>query len=466
MRRIAVVVCALGALGACARDDGPNATPPPKVAADATVGGSILPRWFGLPSAAPRTIAGQVWDGEVPRAATVHLRIAAADPMVWTGVDRDTAADGRFDLGVQRAGRYTIVALAPGMTSRVIAVDTLAAAADEVAIYAYRCAPSRGEVLANGRPLEGAHVELGGVTVATTDASGHYAICATGETLEATIRAPGYATTAAKLGAAVSLVESGTIAGDVVEINGKPAIGVAVEPIALDGETALPIQTTTDNFGRFTLEGVPRGGKFNFQIVDGTGRVTDRTTVGVADPDAAIAHVKLAYAHAEVAPATTAIVRGRIVHAGHPVGDARVAIGDATTRTHPDGSFALPVDGRGRTVLAVDQTAAHYATARAIAVHPGDALELTIEVATTGTIAGTIVDPNGRTVHGPIRLVARDTAVERTIVPGAGGHFAFAEVELGGTYDLDVDDGGRRASVAVTLDDGRPNVTGLEVVLR
>ncbi|MBA3541323.1 MAG: hypothetical protein H0T79_17055, partial [Deltaproteobacteria bacterium] len=147
-------------LVACARSDG---DPPRATSEPATAASVQLPAWFGLPSSPARRIAGQLWDGEVPLAGTVQLRIAAPDATVWTGIDQRTKPDGSFDFGELRAGRYVVLATAPGKTSRLVAIDTLEGAAADVALHGYGCKPMTRAVIAGGRPLQGARVDVGGV---------------------------------------------------------------------------------------------------------------------------------------------------------------------------------------------------------------------------------------------------------------------------------------------------------------
>ncbi|MBA3539176.1 MAG: hypothetical protein H0T79_06080, partial [Deltaproteobacteria bacterium] len=223
----------------------------------------------------------------------------------------------------------------------------------------------------------------------------------------------------------------------------------------------------------FTMHGAPAHdratgelARYHVRIIDGTSEVTDRTALLIPHAESPV-HVKLAYAHhAPRSAAITSTVTGRILHAGRPLADARVRVleGDATTRTRRDGTFAIAVATRGALVLHIDHPTG-LATARAIFVR-ADTLALTVELATTGTIAGVALDRAGKPLtHGLIQLRSRDTAVERFVAPGRGGHFALDNVELEQTYDLAVTDGdtGEHATREITLDAARPNVTALHV---
>src|SRR5262245_53449566 len=149
-----------------------------------------LPKWFGLPNAPARRIAGNLFDGDAPLAGTVHLRMEAPDATIWRGIDLQTGPDGAFDFGEQRAGRYNILATALGRTSRLVEVDTRAAAAQQLAIYAYACRPTTSTASSEaGKQIVNAEVDIGGVKVATTDGAGKFTVCLTNERMDVTVRA-------------------------------------------------------------------------------------------------------------------------------------------------------------------------------------------------------------------------------------------------------------------------------------
>ncbi|MCX5746257.1 MAG: hypothetical protein NT062_27585 [Proteobacteria bacterium] len=451
-----ILACAL-LLVACARDD---RDPPPRVTSGAaTLASATLPPWFGRPHAPPHQVSGTLEGGGM-----VHLRMAAPDPTGWAGLDVAVRADGAFDLGPQRAGRYVLLATAPGRTSRVVEIDALDG--DIVAeLHAYPCTSVTRVVRAHRRPLEGATIDVGGVAIATTDRAGRFTACVNREPLVATVRARGFGATSVTFSLAdtardVELQPARDLAGDVTGVDGKRAAGLAVHAVG------VPVLAMTDDAGRFTLRGVADG-RYQFRILDGARDVVDRTTVHEAGSDE-VAHVMLAYARADEAPLTTARLVGFVVHAGRPLADAEVRIGPHATRTRGDGSYALGYVAAPGAILRVAHPSG-LATARALAM---GASSLTIELADTGTIAGTVVDTHGDPARCRVRISARDTANEQVVTPGPGGHFSFV-AELGETYELVAVDDERgdlidppAAGLEVTLDASLPNITGLEIVVR
>lgn len=436
------------AIAGCARGEG---DPPPRASGGATVAAEELPVWFGRASAVPVRIGGRVVDegGKPLQHARVYLRIAAPDPTVW-GREETTDANGEFDFGPRRAGAYRLIAVAPGRQTRVVEVE--GADAIDVPLFAYRCTPVERVVRAQRRPLEGAAIDLAGVALATTDRRGRFATCGDDPV---TVRARGYgAVTSAA--ATIEVEPAAELEGDVTGRDDKRKADVAVQPIGTDG-IALPVQARTDLAGRFTLRDVPASGTYTFRILDGMERFTDRTTVHVAGREE-VAHVMLAYATPDARPAPRFAIAGTIVHAGRPVIDAEVRIGDHATRTRLDGSYALAHDQPEDAVLQVAH-ASGLRTSRAVA---REASAITIELADVGAISGSVANASAT---ARVRLAARTTAVTREVTVGRDGHFALAGIEHDETYDLDVADGLRHVHVEVALGAGQPNVTGLALVL-
>ncbi len=116
-------------LGACRANDAtpdraPIAAPSPE-----------LPPWSG--AVAMRHISGTLVDADLhPVAGLLHLRLDAPDGTVWSGLDREIGAEGRFAFAVPRAARYTLFATAPGRTSRIVDVDVSEGDAD-VTVFAW-----------------------------------------------------------------------------------------------------------------------------------------------------------------------------------------------------------------------------------------------------------------------------------------------------------------------------------------
>ena len=466
-----------------------------------TPGEKTLPPWFGLPNVPARKVAGQLLEGEQPVAGKVNLRIDAPDATIWTGIDLDVGPDGRFDFGDQRAGRYNVLATANGMTSRLVAVDTRSAAADALAIYVYPCTSTTSVVQGSaGKPVAGAQIDVGGVVVATTDASGRFNVCLNRETMFPTVRAVGYAAQElwayeGQLRSERPLAPSIKLPGRVTDPSGKPAVGVAVQPVYVEQVhwshgspySDIPVQVTTDAEGRFVMRGIPRidratgfgkrpedPAKYYFRVIDHDTVLDDEDAVVKANAPQDVL-VRMAKGAADSEPAkewgADAKISGRVLRDGKPLPDAIVNhlvmnVRNYPTRTKPDGSFELEVRGGGRLMLRVNH-ATGLSTDRVVEVASGQHLkELVIEVASAGKIEGIVVDGSGKPLAKvAVSANARETAQSRFAYTGPDGRFSMS-AEVGHTYDLEARDGntGVKTEQEIKLD-ASGAATGLRIVL-
>jgi hypothetical protein len=227
---------------------------------------SDLPVWFGTPGS--RQITGMLVDAENrPIAGRVHLGIDVPDTTIWSGIDQTTGADGRFAFLVPRAGDYTVFATAPGVTSRVVEVDTRKANAD-VRVFAFACTPQPIVVqTTSGAAIASARVDIGG-TITRADERGRLSVCATGRPLDAVVRASGFAAYKTTIADGeddrpreIELRRAIAIRGRIFDEAGRPAADVGVQPRYVDQirmshsypDLELPLVVTSDANGRFVF---------------------------------------------------------------------------------------------------------------------------------------------------------------------------------------------------------------------
>jgi hypothetical protein len=230
-----------------------------------------LPPWFGLATAAPVRIAGHVLGGAYP--TTIRIAIDVPDPGIWTGRKLVVGADGAFDFGPMRPGRYVLVAAGYRLRSHVTSIDTTQASGDAVELRVAPCRwftgaveQARTERWGEREPARDAAIEVAGASIGTTDHDGRFAVCAADED-DLQIRVAGFAVTRwqgeigwrqRELPAEILLDEVQT--GTVFEADGAPAANVGVQPIwgsLLDPLACVEssVVVTTDRDGRFLYVG-------------------------------------------------------------------------------------------------------------------------------------------------------------------------------------------------------------------
>lgn len=493
MRAVLLVL----AVASCGR----RSSEPPLDREPLTPSEKALPAWFGLPDLPGKKIAGQLLEGEAPVAGTVHLRIVAPDATIWTGVDLEVRADGRFDFGELRAGRYSLLATSNGKTSRVVDVDTRSAAAEAVTIYVNACEPTTSTIRGNDeKPVAGAQIDLAGVVVATSDAAGSFTLCVNKESVVATVRAAGYAAESvwAYQGRIVrepQLAPSIKLQGRVVDASGKPVAGVAVQPVYVEqvrmshgsAYGPIPVQVTTNADGQFVMRGIPKldratgfadhpegRAQYYFRVINHDSVTEDSAEILKTDePRDVVVHMGKETPRPEPTKpwGADAKISGRVLHNGKPLPDAVVNnrvmnVRNYPTRTKADGSFELDVRGGGRLMLVVEH-ASGLSTERIVEVASGQQLkDLVIDIANTGKIEGVVVDGSGKPLDKiEVWVNARDTAQLRYAKTGPDGKFSI-DAEVGHTYDLHAADGntGVKTEQEIKLGDGDAT-RGLRVVL-
>jgi hypothetical protein len=224
----------------------------------------------GDAGAAPVRIAGTVFGGR--EAVTVRLAIDVPDPGIWTGRDAAVGADGAFDFGPMRPGRYLLVASGTDLRSRVTPLDTSSAPGDRAELYMYPCqsvtgrfakSAVAGRIDASSVPAAGIALEIAGQVIGTTDADGSFDVCVLSRA-ELRLAAAGYESSG---DAARSVETSGpyqqdlasdyVYTGTVVDGDGSPVRDIGVQPVWGDGDYCMDssVVVTTDAAGRFRFGG-------------------------------------------------------------------------------------------------------------------------------------------------------------------------------------------------------------------
>lgn len=275
-------------------------------------------------------------------------------------------------------------------------------------------------VVAEVRLLRADHV----VEAVWTDEEGRFLfppVAAAGR-MRIAARAEGFATAVVEVGGLteilVALDRSARIRGHVLDGAGSAVEGAWV--VASDTSRArwpLPqsSRVTTAADGSFELVDVPPGrllveaGAPGFSTVEkelasvGAGRTVEKLEL-------------------RLAPA--AVVRGRVTHRGEPVAGAEVGL-RRFADPHPmhavtdaEGRFAFENADPGRLFLVARHPEKGIAaTERTLAATESSDVELALESGMT--LAGTVLDPDGRPVAGAELVVARSQ--QRTSLPGALG---------------------------------------------
>lgn len=187
------------------------------------------------------------------------------------------AADGRFDLGRHRvepspAGRFELLAVAPGLAPAEVPIDLdRESATDDMVVALGPCdARIRGTVAnPKGAPLRGVEVrfELFDVVMATTDARGRYEVCTPREVTALELRAPGYGARTDSVYAPGTVVHDAVLdreailAGRVVdpEGHGVARVAVWVAPDRTEPHRPAVAVAETDAAGNFEIRGVGAG---------------------------------------------------------------------------------------------------------------------------------------------------------------------------------------------------------------
>lgn len=395
---------------------------------------SELPAWFGDAVATPTRIAGRLV-GAQP-GTTVRLAIDVPDPGIWTGRDAAVAADGSFDFGPIRRGKYLVVASGGPLMSHLLRLDTVHEHGEALQLVLYPCraftdtlrkaVPDRNPA-SPAPPVPGVAIELAGRAIATTDASGTYHACAM-QRSDLQIHVPGYETVRRGVDEIPDDASRGTLAreyvtsGTVLDIDGSRAAAVGVQPIWRTWSDTYPyrcaestVVVTTDSDGDFTFGGssqlcgirVYRGTTVyeatspdEFPPSEGpTARHPAITSLSSMHDNRLIVRLPgsgaLDFMHIGAHGLSEPLgvwVRGHVLRAGAAMPDAKVfalwSVGHelqtSTTRTRSDGSFQLLVSTLGTEkprYLRIDAVSHYRGFGRNVRLALGDpANDVTIDV--------------------------------------------------------------------------------------
>jgi hypothetical protein len=365
------------------------------------------PAWFGVatPTGAGRRITGTAYRGGAPVAAQLTLASTATDVGAAELAHATAGPDGRFDLGLHRAGTYRLLATAPGAVPRVVSVDCETADAD-VEVYLSTCKTVvTGEVRdASGGGIASAAITRSGFTLATTDAAGTYELCI-GREAEAVMlvaRADGYAAAARAIsgfGAVeldFDLVPEASVVVHVVDTQARPVAGAVVR--------ARPSQDSLED-GPQPATGVTDA--------DGTVELLAPTAYDIAASAAGLVSEESARFDATAGEAgevtvllvPSSSVRGRAVESGAPVAGLRVrwiAAADGVRGqaiTAADGTFAIADVPPGAGAFAIDEPGFVQTPAEHVA--SPDAPQIDVEVVRPRFVRG-IAKLGGGPVGGAI----------------------------------------------------------------
>ena len=391
------ILCATASASCTRNSDSPAVAP-------IDVSAPPLPSWFGDDDGRNRRIAGTLFGDRAPLAGRVYLRIDVADPTIWSGMERVTGPDGRFDFGDLRRGRYSLLATAPGRTSRLIGLDTTTdPTPDMTELHAYSCVPSVRRILSkSGRPLGGAKIDIGGVVLATTDAHGRYTLCiseellASREPIVATVRASEHAAKVIQVqkdAEDVALSDAAVVGGTIIDHTGAPLRDVVVQlahasrPTTHSNYFPVPLQGVTNTAGEFEIRNAPSGERpYYVRLI-----IAQKTFIHHSNTytTTSLANLKLSVSSfvEEHMSLPNARISGRVLYHGTPLADALVAVPGFSgeeepkiTRSRMDGSFDLAVATTGSVGLLVHRRDGHEVM-REIAVAPGQHIrDVTIEL--------------------------------------------------------------------------------------
>lgn len=238
------------------------------------------PSWHGQPGVAGRRIAGVVVteDGAPVRGAAV--RLASKATMAGASAERSAISDdaGRFDFGPQPATEYVVVAESAKLTGALERVDLRNASAspppDQLNLLLHPCTASIHGTIRDigGGVIPGARVSRssdGALTTkagAVADDKGEYELCVPAGGAGVMLSADGYATIAdhvrvfGRTRRDFELVPGTTVVGRVIRATDRAAVtGALIELQPDDRRAGTPLYGSSDENGRFQIEGVASG---------------------------------------------------------------------------------------------------------------------------------------------------------------------------------------------------------------
>ncbi|MBA3391276.1 MAG: sigma-70 family RNA polymerase sigma factor [Deltaproteobacteria bacterium] len=371
------------------------------------------PGWFAQEGVKPRRISGTVRvDGAPASGALVRLEDEASRVGLVSQRQTRTAADGRFDFGVQPATRYDVGAYLPGRVATIRRVDLRDPRLDSehVVVVLEPCVVGLyGKVVdASGGPIAQAQLLAQGVIGTESDANGSFDICLNAQghapdDRRLVVRASGYGTVeiiaplVGRVRHHFMLSPEATISGRVLNAKGEP---VAMANVRVNWDEAAPrpgteqpavVHAVSDANGRFELSALAPG-RLRIQAL-ARGAASTPTIVDVRAG---------ASKEIQLTVSERGVLRGRVLSGGRPVAGVAVfdraelptyqARSQITSRineavSQEDGTFVL--DGLSIGTLSLGTSPYRLRSPASIRISPGEQ-SVDLDVEQLGSIVGTV----------------------------------------------------------------------------
>lgn len=413
------------------------------------------------------TITAPLEGAQLTEHQTVELAATATDDGQITGVV--FSINGTVSSPVNAAPYTHSYTVPEGITS----LEVAATATDELgktatAVRTFVVVRDLGGTVTgivsdqSNRPASAARVRLtasNGAFDTTTDADGRYrfdpvalgnfVVAATDESNSFRGKASGTIQSASEtLELNIRLAPSGTVTGIVFQHDGvTPVIGadVSLYSPAFGGSTLIG-STMTDAAGRYTIEEVPLG-NFNIEVshapTGDRGRASNQVN---ANAETRTINVTLN----GIGRVVVTVVNNSSI----PVGGASVRLtseslggNEQTGTTQSDGTVTFEKVLAGNfSASSTDLNSRLSGLTSGILTANGEA-QVTIRLEPSGTIRGRVLDTDGATPVGGLKVRLLDASrhrTEREVVSDSDGNYSFEAVPLRRTYSLDVLDASSR----------------------
>ncbi len=411
------------------------------------------PGWFAQEGVTPRRISGTVLvDGAPASGALVRLDDEASYVGLVAPRETRTAADGRFDFGVQPATRYDVGAYVPGRVATVRQMDLRDPRlnSEHVVVVLEPCvAGLYGNVVdASGGPIVKAQLLANGVIGTESDAKGWFDICLNAqdhrpEDRRLVVRASGYGTVeliapvVGRVRHDFMLSPDATISGHVVNAKGEP---VAMTNVRVNWDEAAPRpgseqpavgHAVSDANGRFEIAGLAPG-RLRIQAL-ARGAASTPSTIDVRAGGTQ---------EIQLTMSERGLLRGRVLSGGRPVAGVsvfdRAELPTYQTRrqitssiteavSQEDGTFVL--DGLPLGTLTLGTSPYRLRSPTKIQVLPGEQ-SVDLDVEQLGSLAGTVRRFGKPIPHTLVRASgAKIWTNARSTETDENGRFVFDDLE-------------------------------------
>jgi hypothetical protein len=346
-----------------------------------------------------------------------------------------TDAGGRYRVCLPD-GPVALVVEADGFGSEVVHVEGAGASRRDIALAAALTVTGRCVDGADGRPVAGAVVAVGPSFV-LSGADGRFRVPGVSPRAESAwglaAAARGYAQSNATKDATLVFPPTSRIVGTVVA-HGQPVAGVEVSTGFLrDSTGGWPAFSQED--GSFALERVPRGPQ-GLLVAGHVVMSPTALTVELPVHEGVVIEIE-----------DTAVIRGRVLRGGRPVAGAEVTCAGPKAQWKPvrsgaDGAYVCDgLSGGTYAVSAEDEAGGAFGDDVQVKIGPGAERVVDVELGHSASIAGLLVDAEGRPVAGRyLRFLSKELGDVSAGTTDADGRFVVTELAGGGTYDAEVRD--------------------------